>query len=184
MTSKTRSGQTVLLLLAAGVAAVVFAGCSQTPPMDVTQYWGPGVRFADVPSTYDWSPASRPTTGPGRPLDPAVDPLIRRLIEKNLEEKGFTKVSGGKPGFWIDYRVARDVRGDPYGGPEFPEFAEGSLAIFLINPSTQQLIWRGCVQGRLTESAPPPVREERASQAIKKVLGQIPSRKVGEWTPR
>lgn len=175
MTSGTRLAQAWVALLIVVLFAGVFAGCSQVP-MNVTSYWGPGVRFTDVPPTYEWSPASRQTTGPGRPLDPAVDPMIRRQIEKNLAEKGFTKTSGPNPGFWVDYRVARDVRGDPYGGPDFPEFVEGSLAVFLVNPTDQKLIWRGCVQGRLNESNPPDVKEQRLDQAIKKLFGQIPSR--------
>jgi hypothetical protein len=185
MTSGRRSELMLTSLLAAGLFAVLTPGCSQGPPMEVTSYWGAGERFTDEPSTYEWAPGSQVATGPGRPRDPAVAPLIRKAIDKNLALKGFTEITSGKPGFWVDYRVSRDVRGDPYGGPDVPQMVEGTLVVYLLNPATRRIIWRGTVQGRVNDANPPEVKEQRLDQAVKKVLSQIPSRQGDAWvSPR
>jgi len=161
----------VWILIAFGATVI---GCG--PPIRVYSYWGPGTRFSETTRTYDWAPDAQQTSGEGRPKNPRIDELIRQAVEKHLALKGYEKALQTKPDFWIDYRVAREVRGNMYGGPGFTEFAEGSLALYVVNPANSKLIWRGIVRAALDDAAPPDKRVEILDRAVKKVLDQVPSR--------
>ena len=161
----------------AALVVAVLAGCS--PPLQVYSRWGPGVRFSETTSTFDWALKGRHVSGEGRPRNPDVDPLIREMVERHLSAKGYTKVSGTIPDFWIDYRVGRNVRGDPYGTAQLSDFTEGALALYVVNPADERLIWRGSVKARIDESLPPEKMKKFLDQAIKAMLDQLPSRKSG-----
>mgnify|MGYP001186256461 CR=1 FL=1 len=154
--------------------AVLAAGCS--PPMQVSSNWGPGVQFSGSASTFDWSPQGRNASGDGRPASPDADAIIRETMERHLAVKGYRKAAQGSPDFWIDYRVARNVRTDPY---TFSEMTEGTLALYMVNPDNGKVIWRGCARSPLQESDLPDVIRKKAEQAIKRLLDQVPSHKDG-----
>ena len=156
---------------------VGFAGCS--PPLQVYSAWGPGLRFSETTRTFDWAPEGRETSGEGRPRNPNADPLIREALERYLAAKGYTKVSGTTPDFWINYRVGRKVRGDIYGTAQFSDFTEGTLALLVINPADRALIWSGSVKGRLDEAEPPDRMKITLDRAVKALLDPLPSRKAG-----
>ena len=173
-----RNVNRIVGLFLVGILGTVTAGCS--PSMRVSSAWGPGLRFSEKTRTFDWKPDGRRIAGEGRPKNPNVDPLIRTAVEKELGKKGYRKVSDGKPDFWIDYLVARQVRGDPYGDPHFSDFTEGSLALYLTNPENGSLIWEGCVEGRLDETIPPQEQVKRLHEAVQVLLDKIPSYKAGK----
>jgi len=137
------------------------------------------MRFSDTATKYAWAPGSERVTGEGRPRDPHVDSLIREAIEKNLARKGYHMITTGTPDFWIDYRVARDRRGDPnFSGPGIGMMETGSLAVYAFNPATHKLIWRGYIEAKLDESAPPDAVRKLLDTAVKKVMAPIPSREM------
>ncbi len=154
----------------------VVVGCG--PSIQVYSYWGPGLRFSETAKTYAWVPDALRASDQGRPENPRVGELIRQAIEKHLALKGYEKAAAGTPDFWIDYRVAREVRGDPYGGVGFSEFTEGTLALYVVNPENSKLIWRGIVKGALDPSIPLEERVKRLDLAVQKMLDQVPSRKA------
>lgn len=171
---------------AAGLASltlllcVLTAGCSDLGPTNVTSSYGPAFRFTERHQTYAWAPGSEKLTTPGRPQNAETDGLIRQAIEKRFAAKGYAKATGAVPDIWIDYRIAREMRADPYVGVGFPQYAEGSLIIYVINPTTEQLSWRGCVEARMDESAPPEQRLKRLDTAVKLILDQMPDYKPGK----
>jgi hypothetical protein len=152
-------------------------GCSDLGPTNVTSSYGPGFRFTDRHHTYVWAPGSEKLNTPGRPQNAETDGLIREAIERRFAAKGYAQATTTAPDFQIDYRIAREMRADPYVGVGFPQYAEGSLLIYVINPTTQQLSWRGCIEARLDESAPPEVRLNRLDTAVKLILDQMPDYK-------
>ncbi len=153
----------------------VLPGCGEIGPMDVYSEWGPGVRFSEATSTYDWWPDGRHATGEGRPKNPQGDRLIREAIEKHLGEKGYTRVATETPDCWVDYRVGRTVRGDP-NAAVYADYTEGALGIYILNPADQKLIWRGSAQARLDDSSPPDVQMKRLDAAVKAILAPVPNR--------
>jgi hypothetical protein len=163
-------------LLSAGILMGAAAGCN--PPLQVSTQWGPGLRFSEKTSSFDWKAEGRRTTGEGRPKNPKGDALIRAAVEKELTRKGYRKVSDSKPDFWVDYLVARQVRGDPYGDAYFSQFTEGSLAVYATNPEDGKLIWKGCVDARLDDSASPQTQVERLDAAVRVLLNSIPDHKA------
>lgn len=151
--------------------------------MEVTSYWGPAAPFSKRSPTYTWAPQST-QEGPGRPLNPEADPIIREIIETALAARGFTKTSAGDPGFRIDYRIARAKRGEPaYDGTAFAEYEEGSLILYVLDPANGQLVWRGHVQGRLDRSVPPGEQRERVSRAVELLLDKVKTRPKGDRVP-
>jgi len=156
------------------ILTTIAIGCG--PTVQVYSYWGPGVRFSETTRTYAWAPGTDAPAGEGRPRNPNVDPLIRQAVEKDLGLKGYEKAEGDPADFWIDYRVARDVRGDPYGAPTFSEMTEGFLALYAINPDNGKLIWRGQAEARLDDSKPPGEQIKNLDYVVRKILDQIPPR--------
>jgi hypothetical protein len=170
---------TVSVFVCLGAAlAGASAGCTGLQPINERSDWGPGLRFSETTSSYDWSPHGKLTSGEGRPLNPNVDPLIRDAVEKHLAEKGYQKAAAGTPDFWIDYRVTRDRRGDPdFSGAGIGMMETGSLALYAFEPATQKLIWRGYMEAKLDESASPDVMKKRLDDAVRRIMKPIPSRK-------
>lgn len=156
--------------------AVSAAGCSQ--PAQVDSAYGPGVRFSETARTFAWSPSSARTTGEGRPKNERVDTMIREIVESHLVKKGYEKAaSGGTPDFWLDYRVATSLRGDPYGDIAAPQYKEGYLGLYVLDPATAKLIWRGTARARLDEATPPQEQRERLSAIIGEMIDQVRSAK-------
>ncbi|HKX28646.1 MAG TPA: DUF4136 domain-containing protein, partial [Blastocatellia bacterium] len=100
--------------------------------------------------------------------NPIWDERIRRAIEQHLTEAGFQRVVEGAPDFLVSYYLGikerYDVRYLDYGFPGFwghwggwggwgpgigtvnvwkIPYTESTLVIDIIDPSTNQLIWRG-----------------------------------------
>lgn len=153
------------------------AGCG--PSMTVNSYWGPGMRFSDTAGTYDWvSGAGAGTVGADGTENPRLDALIKASVEKHLARKGYARARDAD--VWVDYRVARNVRADPYGGIEFPQHTEGSLGLYVINPEDSKLIWRGIVTTALDPAASPEERVKTLDIAVQKMLDELPSPKGGK----
>jgi len=166
----------VLVLVCLGGAVVgALAGCTGLQPINERSDWGPGLRFSETASSYDWSAHGKQTSGDGRPLNPSVDPLIREAIEKQLAEKGYQKAAAGTPDFWIDYRMMRDRRGDPdFSGAGIGMMETGSLAVYVFDPASEKLIWRGYMEAKLDESATPDVIKKRLDDAVRRIMKPIP----------
>ncbi len=165
------------ILVAAATVAAALAGCGEPAPMQVYSEWGPGLRFSEATRTFDWVPGSEYVTGEGRPVNPNVDPLLRKAIVKHFARRGYEKVTGAAADFWIDYRVGKVQRGDPYGGANFTYFTEGTLAVYAISPATRKLIWRGVAQVRIVDEDTPEMRDKKIEGAVRALLDEVPARK-------
>lgn len=166
------------LLRGSGVAIVIaFAGCADTQPLGVQSEWGPGVRFSEATRTFDWSPQAGRTKGPDRPVNPHADPIIRSAIVKALEGRGYAKGESGQSDFWIDYQIGKIQRGDPSADPNFTGFTEGVMALYVQEPGSQKLIWRGTVQMRIEDSDRPALLEKKLDRAVGALVTEIPAKK-------
>jgi len=179
MTNRSSIQRQSQLLCIAAFFAVSSAACSESINIKMYSTWGPGMTIPDTASKYDWAPKDKRPVADSRPPDTAVDKIISESIEYGFDAKGYALSRRGTPDFWIDYRVTKERRGDPeYGGPGFADFEEGSLVIYVLDPASGKVIWRGCAVARIDETIPMDVRRKRLDAGIKKMLGELPSAKA------
>ena len=162
---------------AAGLVLVILStGCQTGPRLEIHSEFGPGIRFDDLGSVYDWFPAELQRPDVSHADNPSIDKLIRELTENEFLAKGYRKAAEKQPDFWIDYRVAKRTRGEPYGDTAFSEYQEGTLVLYVIDPKTKHWIWRVSATTRLNEAATPADRRERLNAAIQQMLNDVPQR--------
>ena len=104
---------------------------------------------------------------------------VRQAVEEELQKKGFTKATGGNPDVLVAYDVSVSVPEEKdiatnyikgfgysyaymsgyrytYGNEQLPGYRavdlykSGTLIIDLINPKTNELIWRGWTEGAIS----------------------------------
>lgn len=139
-----------------GTAMLV--GCAEIEPAAVSWYYGPGIRFHGLGSTFAWSPhesEKRPYHHHG---PPAFERLARKIIENAVETNGFRQAAPESADFWLDYRVGKREVEDSMVNPHGEVFAEGTLVLDVVDPKSNELIWRGVVQARIDDTAPPEAR--------------------------
>jgi hypothetical protein len=150
------------------IAAV--SGCNE---YNIRTGYGPAVKFTGLGSSFDWVPNVKDVTGDPRADNPNLHALIRQIVENELAAKGFVKKAAGAADFWMEYRIARRERGLAYPGLEY---AEGSLIIYVIDPSTRQWIWRASAGARLGQSDTPEKGKDRLERIIKMMLKDFPAK--------
>ena len=161
----------------AGLILLMLAtGCQTGPRFKIHSAFGPGIRFSDLGSVFDWFPAELQRPDVSHAENPDADKLVRELMENHLLGKGYAKAGEKKPDFWIDYRVAKEVRGEPYGDTAFSQYEEGTLILYVIDPATRKWIWRVSATTRLNEAATPVERREKLNAAITQMLKDVPQR--------
>lgn len=165
------------LLRVTGLMLVMWVtGCQTGPRFEIHSAFGPGIRFSDIGQAFEWFPADLQRPDVAHAENPDVDRLIRELVEAQLTVKGYEKATGGEPDFWIDYRVAKEIRGEPYGDTAFSQYEKGTLILYVIDPKTRKWIWRVSASTRLNESATPVQRREGLNAAIQQMLKDVPHR--------
>jgi hypothetical protein len=158
------------------VGILLLSGCQSGPQFEIRSAFGPGIRFSQIGSAFDWFPAELQRPDAAHAPIAEVDRLIRDLTEDELRSKGFVKVSDDGADFWIDYRVATATRGTPYGDSAFNEYQEGTVVIYVIDPDTRRWIWRVSATAKLHESSTPAERKERLQAAIGQMFKDVPPR--------
>lgn len=169
-------------------AIALLAGCSG---ISVGSDYLPGTNFTPY-RTYDWMPnAPAPT-----PEDRLIDTRIRNAVEAGLEAKGFTHSTSGDPDIYVAYQLITDDRTDvrtvndyygsswrygPYWGPtmstsrtETVRYTVGTLVLDFFDADSRELVWRGTAEGKLNERANPEDRQERANDAVRRILTRYP----------
>jgi len=179
------------------VFALLLTGCSG---ISVNQDFSPGTDFSALAS-WDWMPAGDRESGDPRADNPLLDQRIRTAIEGQMQAKGFRKVDSGEPNFrvgyhliledQVDYETVNTYYGGGWGyrgvygrrGPTMAmgtsqtrtiEYTMGSLIIDFFDVGSKELVWRGSAEGKINESNDPQERQERANQAVLKILEQFP----------
>ena len=94
----------------------------------------------------------------------------------------------GMPDFLVDYHAAVRQRWDVttinryYGynptwdAPDtyIREYEEGSLMVDIIEPGSRKLMWRGMAEAEVGPSSTPQEREQRVSEAVRRMLERFP----------
>jgi hypothetical protein len=167
--------------------ALALAACSS---VQVKQDWDPGAQFGAL-KTWAWQDSTPAVTGNPRLDDPLLHARIQSAIQKSLGERGYTKVSSGKPDFLVTYHVALQQKLDAHtiytgygpargwygvGGAQtvVDTYDVGTLLIDFIGPESNAVIWRGSGQSRVQDLKTPDERQERIQDAVDRVLAQFP----------
>jgi hypothetical protein len=174
------------------LSAIFICGCSS---LEVSQDYQPDHDFSNL-KTYAWKAEHQKKTGDMRIDSQLMDSRIRRAIEKNLLEKGFTKITGNTPDFYIvyTYSISSKIYSTPvstgmgfgygrYGsfgtvgirtGTEINEYDEGLLIIDFLKPDSDIVLWRGNSTRVVATHSTPEKTIEEINQTIGKMLAQFP----------
>ncbi|MFQ5754781.1 MAG: DUF4136 domain-containing protein [Acidiferrobacterales bacterium] len=150
--------------------------------------------------TYAWFPGStKGGTLAGIIRNEFVHATVRSAVETQLARKGYERILSGTPDFWIRYYAALRTRlvvqteyDSRLGGlselqrgavlerppqSRTAEFNEGTLALDVINPETNKLMWRGTAKTKINVNASDRKQEARINKIARKLLVQFPPKK-------
>jgi len=115
---------------------------------------------------------------------------IKGAIDRELAAKGFRRADGGSPDFVVDFATAtRDVvdvhtwpswcsahcghgfSGWQGGHVDVVEYVQGTIAVGMIDPATNELLWRGTATRALEEDSG---SEKRIDEAMKALFAEFP----------
>jgi hypothetical protein len=184
-------------LLVVGTAAWLIS-CSTT--WDIDRYEAPEADFA-ARRTFSWKPGQFSTPVERSAAEAArVDSAVQAAIEQELQRKGYTKVATGAD-MIVSYQIAghrKYVLSDerrvgapspnevlmPSGSVQLPPTSvvpseqtvgEGSMIVFVDDPATGKLIWRGVVTAE-TRVGSPEAGARLAADMARQIVCTIPGR--------
>ena len=186
--------------LAMTLGTALLAACSTT--WDIDRYEAPEANFP-ARQTYAWKSGefSTPVEQPAAEVA-QVDRQVREAVEQELTRKGYTRASDPKAAdMVVSYQVAgyrKFVLSDdkrigapsatqvltPSGTPQLPPTSvvpreqtvgDGSLIVFVDDPATGRLIWRGVIDAE-TRVGSPEAGARLATDMARQIAKQIPAR--------
>jgi hypothetical protein len=162
------------------LATIVAVGCAS---MRVRSEVAPDTNLGRY-RTYAWKP---PFNGE-EPLT-IVDQQIRAALRAQLAKKGLVEVEGCPADFLISYHVLQEHRvavtdwgNGLYGwGPDVTQYTEGTLVVDFVDPTSNQVIWRGSATGAIEH--PGTVNIKRLEKATAMMVKQYPHRVASAAAP-
>ncbi len=152
--------------------------------------------------TYRWHAENAHNQASLKYLDHIMDQRIRTTIDQQLQQQNFIKSDDDKVNFLVNYSVVIEEKVDIktynsynglypgygyragygyYGGSygastntQVDHFKQGTLIIDIINPGTDQLMWRGAADGRLPKDSDRAERDRLAQEYVAKILTKFP----------
>ena len=176
-----------LLLLAATACSTVRTNYDFDPSVDFGAW-----------RSYAWYPDEEPPTGNPRLDNPLVHERIEAAIDDTLALRGYKRVEGGDPDFYVNYHLSteqkldvqtmdrgygagygRAWRGYGWGGVGWTEtrveqYDEGALIIDFLDFGSRKLAWRGSGRRRLARNPSPEKTTERVKAAVAEIIEQFP----------
>ena len=153
--------------------------------------------------TFNWTSDSQPETGEPRIDNPLLNSKVRSAVNQTLASKGYEKVTSDAADFLVQYHIAIEEKSDimtvdtayPAAGPTampggfnaigysagyrraesyVVNYEEGTLLIDIVDPKSEQLIWRGSVQKVVEPSTSPEKKNANINKAVQKALKAFP----------
>ncbi len=177
-------------ILAAGL--LVAAGCAAGPW--VRTDYAKSYDFSRL-RTYRWATpaADAPRTRPG----PDADKMVRGAVDRELQAKGYRKVSGDAPAdFLVAYLLSVEQKVDAravhatygYGrawrhagvgvtyetGTVVETYEEGTLLLDVVDAESEEAVWRGTAQSRVDRAAVDEKVRARIQDAVARILAKFP----------
>jgi hypothetical protein len=158
------------------LALAALCSCS-SPGIEVGHEYG-RASFSGFGPTYAWiemAPGEVPKDAPdSKELTPTPDVLafIKQCIDQELQAKGY-HLGVGKVDFLVASRTSKKFA---VARPtwDLEQYEEGALEVFMIQPDTRELMWRGIARAALDMSLTPTERRDRLQKGIKLMLKSFP----------
>ncbi|MCF7970724.1 MAG: DUF4136 domain-containing protein [Methylococcaceae bacterium] len=104
------------------------------------------------------------------------------VIEDKTDIQTYNNYSGYYPGFrygagFGSYGRNMSVGYSSGSDIQVSHYQQGTLIIDIINPETDQLMWRGAADGRLPKTADRAKKDKLIQQYVKKILSDFPPKK-------
>ena len=185
------------------IAGALLLACAErgAPQLELDFHRDPKASFAGF-ETFAWLPGTKVSLGDPRIDDALLEKRIREAVIRNFEERGYDLKLAGPPSFWVTYSVSLkgklDVHapprgygfdptwGGPYHGsggrgatgmrPDVKEADHGMLVLDVIEPTENELIWRGSAGARVAPGTDSErTRIDRINNAINQLLARFPA---------
>ena len=98
--------------------ALTVLGCGDTTKMNVESAFGPGIRFTELGTNYDWRAPAVVESNNARLSNPNLRALIADTIQRELAARGFTE-TGDDADFAVTYFISTRVKLEEYRGAGF-----------------------------------------------------------------
>ena len=167
-----------------GTVALAIAGCSG---ISYNHDFDPQFDFSRF-ETYVWAqPKDQSATGQ-RGVDELTEKRIIAAVDRELENKGYRKISSGQPDFVVNFYVTTQDKIDVstyytgwgyygwYGGTQtyVTQWTEGTLVIDFIETAENDLAWRGWARGAVEPNLTPERRTEAINEVVAGILKRFP----------
>ena len=168
--------------------ALNLVGCSQR--MDIKSTYDPMVNFKGM-KTYAIKPGTRIQIEDKRVNNDFLNSRIVFSIDQYLQKHGYQKNNDGNPDFWVSFdgalerkkkvetstRFSGDLR--DWGGDVEPilmvtHYNKGVLWVDVVNPQTDQTLYRGTAQAKIDLDVTWKEKEKRINKAVKGILKEFP----------
>ncbi|HJP29089.1 MAG TPA: DUF4136 domain-containing protein [Candidatus Latescibacteria bacterium] len=170
-----------LLLICAWLVPVL-SGCTA---ITVQHDFDPDVDFSRY-QTFAWLPRTAEQSGThGNLSGPFVEKRIRKSLAEGLARSGlrYTPESADVlVAYQLHYERKQEVQVGAYGHIRTPyaraidvrKYREGTLIVDLVDPLTEQLIWRGWGISDLQRAVDPQEEQELIDLTVQKILERYP----------
>ncbi|MFO7605258.1 MAG: DUF4136 domain-containing protein [Desulfurivibrionaceae bacterium] len=166
-------------------------GCQS---IKVSQDYNPARDFYSL-ETYAWQMETQPETGDIRVDNPLLHDRIRAAVNQSLLDKGYRKISEGKPDFYVSYkygthsRIESDGVGFGLGFGWGGRSRFGGIGVGTGSPAREQdervlavdlkdeqgnLLWRGVGTAPFEQHAGPEEITKEINAMVEKILSQFP----------
>ncbi|MEJ2721650.1 MAG: DUF4136 domain-containing protein [bacterium] len=189
------------MILIFAVMLTITGGCGKSDevkrimesPISFDSYVSPWADFARY-RTWNWIEPSKNRDDTTHDIDPAVRQAIRDAITRQMEIRGYEKVTRF-PDIVLNYHVAvasidEDYIEKMYDGSYYPAYRmdfsgprsarhrwdEGTLIVVGFDTYTKKLIWEGTAVAEVTSAAPLDERIARIDKAAKWMFTSLPGR--------
>ena len=170
------------------LALVLCIGCAT---VQVSTDHDPDYDFSGKTS-YAWLDQRSGVQGDRQDVSSLIDRRIRASVEEELATKGLSQRNRAGAALLVTYRLSIEEKFDVdtyttgvgYGPGWYGrvgntqtvvrEYDQGTLLIDLVDASSNQLVWRGTGEARLSEYRSPEEREVRIRKAVAEILASFP----------
>lgn len=159
------------------------------PSINYDYDFAPNIDFSEY-KTYTWAQPADNAAQATRGVDQITERRIIAAVDEQLESKGYSKVTSGKPDFVVNFVGMAQDKVDVttwhtgwgyygwYGGTtvDVRNWTEGTLIIDIIDAESTDLSWRGLAQAAIGQSRSPEERNSLINQAVAGILSNFPPR--------
>ena len=179
-----QSSQLSVRLIVVMIASLLAGSCA---PVRVNSYVGRDLDLRRY-HTYAWAPPDTFSTG-----DPRLDnntffsERVQRAVDGHLRQKGFEAAAGAQPDFVVHYHARVEQRLDSTelrpGEPRCQTgdcrpfvYDAGTLLIDIVDPRSNQLLWRGWAERGLEGVVDDQTwMDATVDDAVRRIMERFPS---------